>query len=67
MIEADDGKMAVGRPPKKQQDKYGKPKQVTFTDVQWDQVNDHLEAAETGWMDFARAAIMEKIERDQND
>ncbi len=67
MIGTGDGKLAVGRPPKKQKDKFGKPKQVTFTDAQWDHVNDHMEATGVGWMDFVRSAIMEKIEREQTD
>jgi len=58
------GTASVGRPPKRPEDKYGSPKQVTLTPRQWDRLNEHLAATNLQWMEFVRAAIMEKLERD---
>jgi hypothetical protein len=55
---------SVGRPPKKPEDKFGNPKQVTLTPRQWDRVNEHLAAHDLQWMEFVRAAIKEKLARD---
>lgn len=55
----------MGRPPKNPEDKVGGPKAVTFTKADWARVNDHLADHGVEWMEFARAAIIEKIERDK--
>ncbi|KII11273.1 hypothetical protein [Phaeobacter sp. S60] len=65
MIAANVEAATVGRPPKRAQDKFGSPKQVTLTPGQWDRVNDHLAAQELHWMEFVRAAISEKLDRDE--
>ncbi len=54
---------SVGRPPKKPEDKFGNPKQVTLTPSGWGEVEDHLAEHDLQWMEFIRAAIREKLDR----
>ncbi|NKX40372.1 hypothetical protein HGG71_02690 [Rhodobacteraceae bacterium R_SAG2] len=58
---------SVGRPPKKDEDKYGGPRQVTMKPAGWVAVDEYLAAHDLQWMEFVRAAIREKLARDKND
>ena len=51
----------VGRPKLSDDKKLGSPKQVTFTKADWQRVEAYMEAHDLHWMEFARAAILEKV------
>ena len=54
----------MGRPPKKADQRFDKRRVVTFNEKQDKAIDEHLDETGESWMEFARAAILDKVKDD---